>query len=281
MEHLGLSYKLFVRLRLHICTYDISIVVLTYFCFLLSEQHQRLGFGYDNEADQSDDSVCTLAFPAFSEDLPNNSTQHCDSNEWEYIECVFWHSSWWYLAATADPDEDGSDALIDCNVEPDADAGSDTETGAWQFWPLRSTVILSQKLTILSPTQELTILSPTQMKVKTSSLHLGPIGTQNLSHIKSMFSNMVTRCTVASKRRIRGRMWTLSSFRHRISPIRYANCPAASLQAARPWVPEKPRDRETPSELIDPELIEGFSGQKALEAWEALGACMALQGLMT
>jgi len=76
MEHLGLSYKLFVRLRLHICTYDISIVVLTYFCFLLSEQHQRLGFGYDNEADQSDDSVCTLAFPAFSEDLPiNNCTQ--------------------------------------------------------------------------------------------------------------------------------------------------------------------------------------------------------------
>ena len=32
-------------------------------------------------------------------------------------------------------------------------------------------------------------------------------------------------------------------------------------------MPEKPRDRETPSELIDPELIEGFSGQKALEAW--------------
>ena len=74
MEHLGLSYKLFVRLRLHICTYDISIVVLTYFCFF--EQHQQLGFGYDNEADQSDDSVCTLAFPAFSEDLPiNNCTQ--------------------------------------------------------------------------------------------------------------------------------------------------------------------------------------------------------------
>ena len=63
------------------CTFVLSVVVLTYFCFLLSEQHQRLGFGYDNEADQSDDSVCTLAFPAFSEDLPNNSTQHCDSNE--------------------------------------------------------------------------------------------------------------------------------------------------------------------------------------------------------
>jgi len=50
--------------------------------------------------------------------------------------------------------------------------------------------------------------------------------------------------------------------------IRYAGCLATSLQAARPWRPEnlKPRGRKTPSELIDQKLIEGFLGQKALEA---------------
>jgi hypothetical protein len=51
-----------------------------------------------------------------------------------------------------------------------------------------------------------------------------------------------------------------------MDPIRYAGCLATSLQAARPWRPEKPRGRKTPSELIDQELIEGFLGQKALEA---------------
>ena len=74
MEHIDLLYKLFVRLRLHICTYAISVVVLTYFCCLLSEQHQLLGGDYDNKADQSDDSACTLAFLAFSEDLPINNS---------------------------------------------------------------------------------------------------------------------------------------------------------------------------------------------------------------
>ena len=54
---------IFLLLCLHI-----SVVYLT----LLSEQHQSLGGGYGNEADQSDDSACTLAFPAFSEDLPIN-----------------------------------------------------------------------------------------------------------------------------------------------------------------------------------------------------------------
>jgi len=38
------------------------------------------------------------------------------------------------------------------------------------------------------------------------------------------------------------------------------------LSRARPWKPEKPRGRKTPSELIDQELIEGFLGQKALQA---------------
>ena len=39
-------------------------------------------------------------------------------------------ASWPFVSRTADPDDDGSDAAIDCNVEPDADAGSDTGTGA-------------------------------------------------------------------------------------------------------------------------------------------------------
>jgi len=39
-------------------------------------------------------------------------------------------ASWPFVSRTADPDDDGSDAAINGNVESDADAGSDTGTGA-------------------------------------------------------------------------------------------------------------------------------------------------------
>jgi len=159
-------------------------------------------------------------------------------------------ASWPFVSRTADPDDDGSDAAINGNVEPDADAGSDTGTGAdcpdptincniepeAQFW---ADADESQEINFQQSMSKVYIWVPSV-----------PVIFRILNQFSSTWLHraLQTLATVASRGRLRGRMWTLSSMQTlNADRIKHIGSVRSDTPAAGDRLP---------------------SGCEALEAWE-------------